>query len=722
MISKEFIKTQIIGMGTDKFDQLVAFILKKCFDYNPCPVNGKGDGGSDFRLFGQHKYVLFQDIKSQPVMSVQVTIQEQNWQKKAMEDAQKAKEHIPNLSGYLFITSRSREQADLLLLQDKISQEVGIRATCLGCNELTGLISSNHLFHEFAAISGLVIPEKIIGRPDSRLKMLHRLFAMNSNRTGARTEIYDTIIVSQLSAQEAGLSRETLIERVRQFLELPEIYAPSINSQIDSLLTKKIQQVNGILLLTEDTERDVVLANSAFDADIKYLAAEISKIVDNNGGHIINSSTEKLAVLIAESYVNNQFKKLNRLAMTSLLRLPSEKFDLIAELRKKMHEYSVTNVEKAMSEILDLASSNMLMKKLVNATIYAFMEHQSNPCAVLMLGEYDWQNVHVILDASVAIPYLVTSLYGNSGDRFSEVFSSALAILKENHANLVVTYDYINECSSHLVDALLYVDLIDKFPQELQNSTNRYVAHYCQMLLRQDSEIPGSLTEYIENISSEAVKSITDKKEKIKRVMSEIQPLLAQYGVNFEEIPRYDAEAYRKDLEVDYTYQLESKGKRRPLHLINHDLNTLAHIRRNYSEKNQTTIFLTWDTILLELSKKVANSGVVLSPAEAVDLFQLSQPISDNKLCDIAIEFASTNSHPTFSAIALLDYLIENAEKLEIKDWKSTMLSRNLLSDWLTDVGRLSKTMKYAKESEVFEAMLREKGLLPSNTDAADSE
>ena len=52
-------------MGTDKFDQLVAFILKKCFDYNPCPVNGKGDGGSDFRLFGQHKYVLFQDIKSQ---------------------------------------------------------------------------------------------------------------------------------------------------------------------------------------------------------------------------------------------------------------------------------------------------------------------------------------------------------------------------------------------------------------------------------------------------------------------------------------------------------------------------------------------------------------------------------------------------------------------------------------------------------------------------------
>ena len=95
-------------------------------------------------------------------------------------------------------------------------------------------------------------------------------------------------------------------------------------------------------------------------------------------------------------------------------------------------------------------------------------------------------------------------------------------------------------------------------------------------------------------------------------------------------------------------------------------------------------------------------------------MFQLSQPISDNKLCDIAIEFASTNSHPTFSAIALLDYLIENAEKLEIKDWKSTMLSRNLLNDWLTDVGRLSKTMKYAKESEVFEAMLREKGLLPS--------
>ena len=717
MINKEFIKMQIMGMGADKFDQLVAFVLKKCFAYNPCPVNGKGDGGSDFRLFGQHNYVLLQDKNSMPVLAVQVTIQEQNWQDKAMQDARKAKENIPDLTGYLFITSRSREQADLLMLQNNIAQEVGIPATCWGGTELAGLISSNGLFREFAAISGLEIPEKIIGRPDSRLKMLHRLFAMSSTRSDARTEIYDTMIISQLSSNESGLPRTKLIEQVRRSLELSEIHDVSINSRIDSLLNKKIRQVNGVLFLTDDTAKDVESANLAFDADIEYLDTEINKIIDSLGGHIVNSSTEKLAMLIAECYVNNQFKKLNRLAMTSLLRLPSEKIDLIATLTRKMYEYGVADVEKAMNQIFDLASSNMLMKKLINATIYAFMEHQSNPCAVLMLGEYDWQNIHVILDASVAIPYLVTSLYGNSGDRFSNVFSSALTVLKNNHANLVLTYDYINECSSHLVDAVSYVELIDEFSQDLQHSTNRYVSHYCQMLLRKETDMPGTLTEYIENISSEALRPIADKKEKIKRVMSEIQPLFAEYGVAFEEIPKYDAEKYKKDLEVDYTYQLEKKGKKRPSHLIDHDLNTLAHIRRNYSEKGQTTVFVTWDTILLELSTKVANAGIVLSPAEAVDLFQFSQPISDNKLCDIAVEFASTNSHPTFSAIALLDYLMENTEKLDVKDWKRLSLSRKLLDGWLMDVERLSKTMKYSQESEVFEAMLREKGLLTSNVD-----
>ena len=73
-------------------------------------------------------------------------------------------------------------------------------------------------------------------------------------------------------------------------------------------ISKKIQQINGILFLTEDTAKDVALANSAFDADIKYLESEIRRIVDENNGQVIDQSTEELAVLIAECYVNNQFK------------------------------------------------------------------------------------------------------------------------------------------------------------------------------------------------------------------------------------------------------------------------------------------------------------------------------------------------------------------------------------------------------------------------------
>lgn len=89
-------------------------------------------------------------------------------------------------------------------------------------------------------------------------------------------------------------------------------------------------------------------------------------------------------------------------------------------------------------------------------------------------------------------------------------------------------------------------------------------------------------------------------------------------------------------------------------------------------------------------------------------------------MCDIAFEFASNNSRPAFSAIALLDYLMEKAEKLNITEWESVKLNKVLLNTLLSDAERLSKVMKNASEAEVFDAMLRARGLLPPTQDARD--
>ena len=717
MLSQEFIQSQIMGMGVNKFDHFVAFVFNKVFGYYACPVNGKGDGGNDFRLFEQRQGYLYQDNGHNKMLAIQVTTQDLNWDKKAFADAKKAKETMPDLSSFMFVTSRCRESAELIVLQNKITQELNLSATCLCARELANLVFTKKLFHEFSAVTGLEVSETIIGRPDSRLKMLHRLFALHEKRSIARDEVYDTMILSILTSTLTGIEGSELIKQVRTRLNLSETCDYDIKRRFDSLLSNKRIQKNGNnFVLTPETQKDLELANATFEDDIHCLESEIKDIIKEDGGNIDTlskeDSIEEIAMLIAECYVDNQIRMLNRITTVKLLEVPTSDLDLNATLTKLLFGCGVKSVEKTRERILSLASSNMLIKKLVNATIYASIEHQSNPCSVIMLGEYDWQKVKVLLDASVAIPFLVTSLFSNTSGRFSEVYCTAIDCFKRKHAKILITNDYINECSSHLVEALSYAEIIDLFPEQLQKSSNRYVSHYCQMLVDNTPNRPKDFFEYIGSISSEALKQNLDTKDKIKRVMAQIRPLFLERGVYFESISDYDVEIYRKPLEVEYSYQLEATHKKRPEHLIRHDLNTLAHIQRQYSEHNEAIVFLTWDSIMLGFSHMLAKSGIIVSPAEAIDIFQFSGGISDEKMFDIAMTFATTNANPNFSAIAFLDHIIMRAKSF-LPEFQLRNLSNELLNSLLESVERLSKNAHFSDNSGLFDAVLREKGVLP---------
>ena len=723
MINQDFIKSQIIGMGTEKFDQLVAFILNKVFGC-VCNVNGKGDGGCDFRSFGtKNRYVLFQDANGHPVFSVQATIQETDWQDKAFADAKKSKDNIPNLTGYIFITSRPREQADLLPLQYKISSELGLSATCIGARELSGIIFEKKLFAEFMAVTGLAIGEEIIGQPDAKLKMLYRLFALNQGRSHVRSEIFDTILLSRLSMNAEGLARNKLIEETIKFLGISELKNPEINSRIDSLLHGKIQKIGDKLFLKEETKKELQIANAIYTDELNFFKSGISDIIKSNGGVINIKSAESLALSIAEFYVASQAQKLNRLALSSLLQLPNGQIHTFADFTKDLSAQKIpkASITKVQNEILAFASVNALLKKLVNAVIYASLDHSSNPCSVLMLGQYEWQNIKLITDTTIAIPYLATSMFATTGGRFSDASNTIIKMLKKNNAHFVITGNYINECASHLVEAYAYCDVVNEFSLELQDSKNGFISHYCQMKAKGIADMPNTLPEYIRSISGEAVKNYSDKRYKIKRVMEEIQPLFAELGISFEQILPYDEEKYRKDLETEYSFSLESSGKKRPKHLIRHDLNTLAHIRRDYSEKSQAFILLTWDSLLIKLSKFMAQSGMIITPAEAIDLFQSSEEISEGKLHAIAFEYAMVNDQPRLLAAEFLDHLTAIASQ-QSPEWKQRNLTRNLLSEFLAKADRASQASSIAGNSSMIDEFLKEKGLLPNNNDNDDQE
>lgn len=324
MINQDFIKSQIIGMGAERFEQLVAFVLNRVFGMCACNVNGKGDGGCDFRSFGtKNRYTLFLDANKHPILSVQVTVQDAAWQNKAFEDAKKSKENIPGVTGYIFITSKPREQADLLALQYKISNELGLATTCIGARELSGIIFERKLFSDFCAIIGLDSGEKTIGVPDAKLRMLYNLLALHKDRSNIRCEIFDTILLSRISKNPEGILRDKLLEETIAFLGISELKKNEINSRIDSLLSRKIQKIGDKLFLSTEAKEDLQLANAMYIDELNFLETGLSDIIRDNGGTPIINNTESFAISIAEFYVATQITTLNRLALSSILQLPN---------------------------------------------------------------------------------------------------------------------------------------------------------------------------------------------------------------------------------------------------------------------------------------------------------------------------------------------------------------------------------------------------------------
>src|SRR6267143_6902577 len=96
-MDQETIENHIKSLGKRDFDALAAVILSRFFNLTAIDVDGKGDGGSDYRIFKDE-----QGNKT----AFQRTIQDSQWEPKAFADAKKAVDQL-KAARYFFFTSRA---------------------------------------------------------------------------------------------------------------------------------------------------------------------------------------------------------------------------------------------------------------------------------------------------------------------------------------------------------------------------------------------------------------------------------------------------------------------------------------------------------------------------------------------------------------------------------------------------------------------------------------
>jgi hypothetical protein len=660
----ESIEGFIKNLGKTDFDAVSALLLAKVFNLTAINVDGKGDGGSDWRVF--------RDQGGSTTAAYQQTVQDARWKIKAIEDARKAVKEL-GATRYFFLTSRSRESAELVDTANTIVSELKIPATCLGARELAELVVGRGLIAEF--FDAIKAPVNIVtsARPDVREVLLHSYVSLGSATADLRNDVYDDTLMFSLHIAEQPPARQQLVALAIQLLGCPEARREHVNRRVDSLLTRGWIKPGpeGRLLLATAKEAEVSAAERLYFAELSSLAASQAHLLHTKFGKAWSEDDAKRAGLfLARLFIQKQLETARHasLELTSLglfhnLGDPDQDLrDLLARVGLAPRQ-----VQEAVSEFVDVAKDRPLIKKLARAATYVAIEGLSPLSAAKVLGARNWNEVTVTLDASVSIPYICARLYSPTSERFSQGAVECVKSFRSLGAKLVTPWFYLEECASHLLKALDYKFGTEEFQEDYAHSRNGYVAQYYQLRLAGE-RVPPSIKEFVLTFATSAGRSADNRPFLIRRVMDELQPVFRDYGVEFEFVKSIPAH-FRKDVELEYDFALHQLGRTKSPILVEHDVLQLSHCRRQLAEGESARVCLTWDGAMIGVGRKLLDCGWVVSPHEAADFVQPYLRLDESKMLALAYALASVREKPKEVAGRILDRVVKLASE-RLQDWE----------------------------------------------------
>ena len=664
-MNQETIENLIKGLSKIDFDSVVHLLLDRAFNLKAIDVDGKGDGGSDYRVFF--------DSNENKILAIQKTIQENNWRNKALDDARKAKNSL-GAKRYFFLTSRAHAAKALRDLENSISAELLMPSICLGATEIAGLLMEHKLLGEFAHTINLQMGiNEFIHRPDRREILLHSYFALSDDRNELQHRVYENTILSIVYRDPNKNTRDTLIRKALDFLELNESKTTIISGRIDALLGQgKIikSRESDELILIDETKQELSIIDGIYQKELSQLSMKYSSLIDQYSGSWDVEMSEKLSILLAKIYVERQIISIKKASLAfALAGFGQITDDCETQIKELINESGVTQEKSDLvfKELIIISGEDNLIKKLVNSVVYIALEVSVSNKASVVLGKALWHQIKIILDASVAIPYLISNLFLPAKGRFSRGSTYSVNIFKQKNCKITIPLDYLNECAAHLVGALNYCDNMEEFEDSLQYSENGYVAHYYQLKLAKE-QVPDTLLKYLESISPAITRKSTHKSTMIRNVMADLQPIFTDYGVEFEYIDRIP-EAFIREIQEEYAYALRNLSRKKAANLVEHDVRTLSHLKRDFSERSSQCICLTWDAVMMEVGRSINNIGWVVSPVEAGDLFQARLKLSDKRLMALAHTVAGTMDRSNELGVIILDRAATLASK-KFEEWQ----------------------------------------------------
>lgn len=599
------------------FDKIIKIILKDVYSLSMINIDGCYDGGSDFWSYGNDTKVKY---------GIQVTIREQGWEEKALENARTARRKL-GINRYYFFHKFSHGRATLDKLEELINENVGVMTKCFGAREIAALIVEGDII---SSVMAEIDPNYSAPKPDSPDKLEAMLYSFMTFSRDARNlkeaVITDAFLLSLYFAPSKKLSKQTLLDEVAKMLDGD---SSLFEKHIDRLMTNNFICYNNtdssFSILPASYDR-LDLSFKFYAVDKHHLINELTAVFQDYNIEIINEEINSLLLTLAYLAIDYQLENIRKycqdLKSSSLFKnVRKEKLSFERFLTEKIDDEAVQI--KVKEEIINIICVSPVIIRMMKSAIFLALDDETPLNRLRSIGVNSWQESYMIIDSSVAMPYLCGSIFDYTYGRFSKNSIGALKILSKEKCNLYIPYEYLDECTFHLMTAFDRYDdkIIALFDDVLIHSENAYVEAYVK-LKNQGIEIPDGFISFLKKFSNSIV--LPNQEGKKKKVSYDLQMKLMDYNVNFLD-DFINIKISVNDLNIlqkEYSYYIYDSRKNDSRILMEHDVYVIYKILE--SQKNgKKIIMLTFDKTMIEFSQKQSQTDeyfpLVLPPETLAD-------------------------------------------------------------------------------------------------------
>jgi hypothetical protein len=660
----ETLTNHISKLGKDKFNITVELVFNELFNFTAINIDGKSDGGTDL--------ITVDGDGSRTAIAYQITTQKSDIKGKAWRDARKVIDKL-GVKSYFFIPTYNLSEIESRQLEADITTDLGLATSVYNPKVLAGLIISKGLTNKLIDELDYPLPRDYKPNgPDYRERALHSYSLHSDDSRALKEGIYNESILFVLSEKGPTVESELIIE-VSKFLGIVgDASETNLSRRIGALFGNQLvaRNENNEIVLSDKSSKDIEARKRIYEAELQSLVSAQTDLLQKDYGiDWTLEDSKNLAVWIAEAFIADRMSNLEELKIRVTAHpLYDIQGDGVAKIQAHLSKKGIKKEDngKALSELLELASNHPLITKITRASMYIALEGSSPIQKAKSLGATRWSQFNVMIEPSVAIPYICSRLYNGYVNSFFDLSVKAVRRVEKIGGKACIPFFYINECAGHLLRARKYCGL-DFDADELKYSGNAFIANYFA-LKSEGIPVPDSLLNYLATFSSAIKSERADTKSWIRSIMTDLQSVLKQTGIEFVYVPLFKEEDCI-EFEKEYAFQLDHLSIEKPKHLIQHDIWALQYSQNRIVGEDEHWIILTYDKSLITFSKAEIYSGHVTTPAKFIDITESTKPLSETHFVSLVHSVATYSERTLAAGARVMDRIVKYASA-EFQNWE----------------------------------------------------